>query len=196
MARSFYSHIKEAWRSPDEGKLAELQWQRKQDWRDQGAIERVDRPTRLDKARELGYKAKQGIIVARVSVRKGGSRKSRFTAGRRSKRQGVNRLSRRKSIQRIAEERASRKYRNLRVLNSYWVGEDGSQKWHEIILVDPAHPAIENDDDLNWICADEHRGRAFRGLTSAGTKGRGQRTRGTGTEKTRPSIGSSDRQGK
>ena len=196
MARSFYSHIKEAWRSPKEGKLAELQWQRKQDWRDQGAIERVDRPTRLDKARELGYKAKQGIIVARVSVRKGGSRKSRFTAGRRSKRQGVNRLSRRKSIQRIAEERASRKYRNLRVLNSYWVGEDGSQKWHEIILVDPAHPAIENDDDLNWICADEHRGRAFRGLTPAGTKGRGQRTRGTGTEKTRPSIGSSDRQGK
>jgi len=151
MARSFYSHIKEAWRSPKEGKLAELQWQRKQEWRDEGAIERIERPTRLDKARELGYKAKQGVIVARVSVRKGGSRKQRHKAGRRSKRQGVNRLSRRKSIQRISEERASRKYRNLRVLNSYWVGEDGSQKWHEVILVDPAHPAIENDDDLGWI---------------------------------------------
>ncbi len=196
MARSFYSHIKEAWRSPKEGKLAELQWQRKQEWREQGAIERIERPTRLDKARELGYKAKQGVIVARVAVRKGGSRKERFTAGRRSKRQGVNRLSRRKSIQRIAEERASRKYRNLRVLNSYWVGEDGSQKWHEVILVDPAHPAIENDDDLNWICGDEHRGRAFRGLTSAGTKGRGQRERGKGTEHTRPSISGDRRRGK
>jgi len=196
MARSFYSHIKDAWQSPKEGKLAELQWQRKQEWREQGAIERVERPTRLDKARELGYKAKQGVVVARVSVRKGGSRKQRFTAGRRSKRQGVNRLSRRKSIQRIAEERASRKYRNLRVLNSYWVGEDGRQKWHETILVDPNHPAIENDDDLSWICEDQHRGRAFRGLTSAGTKGRGQRTRGKGTEHTRPSIGGDSRRGK
>jgi len=196
MARSFYSHIKEAWRAPDEGKLAELQWQRKQEWRDQGAIERIERPTRLDKARELGYKAKQGVILARVSVRKGGSRKSRFTAGRRTKRQGVNRLSRRKSIRRIAEERAARKYPNLRVLGSYWVGEDGSRKWHEVILVDPEHPAIQSDDDLNWLCADDQSGRPFRGLTGAGAKGRGLRTRGTGSEHTRPSIGGDRRRGK
>ena len=196
MARSFYSHIREAWQTPKEGKLAELQWQRQQEWRDQGAVERIERPTRLDKARSQGYKAKQGIVVARVAVRKGSARKQRFKAGRRSKRQGVNKITRRKSIQRIAEERASRKYRNLRVLNSYWVGEDGSQKWHEVILVDPAHPAIENDDDLGWITSDDHKGRAFRGLTSAGTKGRGQRTRGKGTEKTRPSVSGNGRQGK
>jgi large subunit ribosomal protein L15e len=188
MARSFYSHIKEAWRDPDDGKLAELQWRRMQEWRDQGAIERVERPTRLDKARELGYKAKQGVVVARVSVRRGGARKRRFTAGRRSKRQGVNRLGRRKSIQRIAEERASRKYRNLRVLASYWVGEDGTQKWHEVILLDPEHPAIETDDDLNWICDDSHRGRAFRGLTNAGRSNRGLHNRGTGAERVRPST--------
>jgi large subunit ribosomal protein L15e len=196
MARSFYSHIKEAWRDPDDGKLAELQWQRKQDWRKQGAIERIERPTRLDKARELGYKAKQGIVVARVSVRKGGARKQRFKAGRRSKRQGVNRIGRRKSIQRIAEERASRKHPNLRVLNSYWVGEDGSQKWHEVIMVDPEHPAIQNDDELNWICSDDHKGRAFRGLTNAGTSNRGLNARGKGAEHTRPSIGSGRRRGK
>ncbi len=188
MARSFYSHIKDAWKNPDDGKLAELQWQRKQQWRDEGAIERVDRPTRLDKARELGYKAKQGVVVARVSVRKGTARKSRFKAGRRTKRQGVNRIGRSKSIQRIAEERASRKYVNLRVLNSYWVGEDGSQKWFEIILVDPEHPAIQNDDDLNWICGDAHENRAFRGLTSAGKSGRGLDNRGKGSEHNRPSI--------
>ena len=196
MARSFYSHIKDAWKNPGDGKLAELQWQRKQEWRDQGAIVRVDRPTRLDKARELGYKAKQGIIVARVSVRKGGARKQRHKAGRRSKRQGVNRIGRRKSIQRIAEERASRKHPNLRVLNSYWVGEDGSQKWHEVIMVDPEHPAIQNDDELNWICSDDHKGRAFRGLTNAGTSNRGLNTRGKGAEHTRPSIGSGRRRGK
>jgi len=187
MARSFYSHIKDAWRDPDDGKLAELQWQRKQEWRDQGAIERIERPTRLDKARELGYKAKQGVVVARVSVRKGTARKSRHKKGRRSKRQGVNRIGRRKNIQRIAEERASRKFANLRVLNSYWVGEDGSQKWHEVILVDPNHPAIENDDDLGWITEDQHQSRAFRGLTSAGSQNRGLTFKGKGTEHNRPS---------
>ncbi|MFB6113915.1 MAG: 50S ribosomal protein L15e [Halodesulfurarchaeum sp.] len=188
MARSFYSHIKEAWRDPDSGPLAELQWQRKQEWREQGAIERIERPTRLDKARELGYKAKQGVVLARVSVRKGTARKSRFRAGRRSKRQGVNRIGRKKNLKRISEERATRKYPNLRVLNSYWVGEDGSQKWFEVILLDPHHPAIENDDDLNWICEDTQKNRALRGLTTAGDRSRGLLKRGTGTERVRPSV--------
>ncbi|MFB6219605.1 MAG: 50S ribosomal protein L15e [Halobacteriaceae archaeon] len=186
MARSFYSHIKEAWRDPDEGKLAELQWQRKQEWREEGAIERIERPTRLDRARELGYKAKQGVVVARVSVRKGNARKARFRAGRRSKRQGVNRIGRAKNLRWIAEERATRRYRNLRVLNSYWVGEDGSRKWFEVILVDPEHPAIEADDDLSWLCDDSQEGRVFRGLTGAGNEARGLRASGKGAEHVRP----------
>jgi large subunit ribosomal protein L15e len=188
MARSFYSHIRDAWKQPDDGLLGELQWQRKQDWRRQSAIVRLDRPTRLDRARELGYKAKQGVVVARVSVLKGTARKQRHTAGRRSKRQGVRRITRNKNRQRVAEERASRKFRNLRVLNSYPVGEDGRQKWYEVILLDPNHPAIENDDDLSWICDDSHRGRAFRGLTSAGQRNRGLNDRGKGTEHRRPSV--------
>ena len=196
MARSAYSHIREAWQDAENDMHTELQWQRTQQWRRQGAIERVERPTRLDKARALGYKAKQGVVVARVSVRKGSARKSRFRKGRRSKRQGVNRITRRKNLQRISEERASRKYRNLRVLNSCWVGEDGTQKWFEVILVDPNHPAIENDDDLAWICADSQKGRAFRGLTSAGKKGRGLGKRGKGTEHSRPSVGSDRNRGK
>ncbi|UPM42193.1 50S ribosomal protein L15e [Halocatena salina] len=196
MARSFYSHIREAWQSPDDGKLAELQWQRQQEWREQGAIERIERPTRLDKARSLGYKAKQGVVVVRVSVRKGGARKQRFTAGRRSKRQGVNPITRRKNLQRIAEERAQRKHRNLRTLNSYWVGEDGSQKWFEVILLDPEHGAIQSDDDLSWICDDTQKSRAFHGTTSAGQRGRGLGQRGKGSEHTRPSIRSDDGRGK
>ena len=196
MARSFYSHIRDAWKDPDEGDLGELQWRRKQDWRKQGAIERIERPTRLDRARGLGYKAKQGVVLVRVSVRKGSARKQRHKAGRRSKRQGVNRITRRKNLQRIAEERASRKYPNLRVLNSYWVGEDGSQKWFEAILLDPEHPAIENDPDLNWICDDSQRGRAFRGKTSAGQRGRGLNTRGKGSEHTRPSATGGQARGK
>jgi large subunit ribosomal protein L15e len=187
MTRSFYSHIREAWEDPDDGQLADLQWQRQQEWRDQGALERIERPTRLDKARSLGYKAKQGVVVVRASIRKGGARKQRFTAGRRSKRQGVTRITRRKNLQRVAEERATRKYRNLRVLNSYSVGQDGRQKWFEVILLDPHHPAIENDDDLSWICDDSQRGRAYRGLTSAGQSNRGLQKKGKGTEHNRPS---------
>ena len=190
MARSFYSHIRDAWKDPDEGNLGELQWQRKQQWREEGAIERIERPTRLDKARELGYKAKQGVVVARVSVRKGTARKQRHKAGRRTKRQGVNRITRTKNLQRIAEERATRKFRNLRVLNSYSVGQDGSQKWFEVILLDPEHPAIQNDDDLNWICGADQEKRALRGLTGAGKRNRGLGTKGKGTENTRPSRSS------
>ena len=196
MARSFYSHIRDAWKDPDDGKLAELQWQRMQEWRDQGAIERVEHPTRLDRARSLGYKAKQGVVVARVSVRKGSARKKRHKAGRRSKRQGVTRITRRKDIQRVAEDRCARTSPNLRVLNSYWVGEDGRQKWHEVILVDPEHPAIENDDDLNWICDDTHKDCSLRGLTSAGKQNRGLGSKGKGTEHTRPSVHGGQGRGK
>ena len=196
MAQSFYSHIREAWKTPKEGTLAELQWQRQQEWRDQGSIERIDRPTRLDKARNLGYKAKQGVVVARVSVGKGTARKQRCRAGRGSKRRGEKKTTRRKNLQRIAEERSGRKFKNLRVLNSYWVGEDGSQKWFEVILLDPEHGAIQSDDDLSWICDDSQRGRAYRGRTSAGQRGRGQQQRGKGTEHTRPSIRSENNRGK
>jgi large subunit ribosomal protein L15e len=82
------------------------------------------------------------------------------------------------------------------VLNSYWVGEDGRQKWHEVILVDPNHAAIENDDDLNWICDDSHDRRALRGLTSAGQQNRGLEGKGKGSEHTRPSASSGTRRGK
>ena len=41
------------------------------DWRATSPIIRVDKPTNLARARELGYKAKQGVIVARVRVNKG-----------------------------------------------------------------------------------------------------------------------------
>jgi large subunit ribosomal protein L15e len=82
------------------------------------------------------------------------------------------------------------------VLNSYSVGQDGSQKWHEVILLDPNHPAIRNDDDLNWICDDSQDGRAFRGKTSAGQRGRGLDERGKGAEHTRPSLRSDRNRGK
>lgn len=171
--KSFYGYIREAWKRPADTYVRELQRERLVKWRREPAVIRLGRPTRLDRARSLGYKAKQGIIVARVRIRRGGRRKSRPRAGRRTKRMGVHKITPKKSLQRIAEERAARKFPNLEVLNSYWVGEDGRHKWFEVILVDPHHPVIKADKDLNWLCHPSHRGRAFRGKTSAGRKGRG-----------------------
>jgi large subunit ribosomal protein L15e len=191
-----YGYIRDAWKNPDKTYVHELRWQRLQEWRREASVQRIDKPTRLDRARNLGYKAKQGIVMARVGIRRGGARKSRYVRGRRTKRMGVNKITRGKSIQRIAEERAARKFPNLCILNSYWVGEDGKHKWYEVIMVDPSHSVIQSDPNLNWLCRPNQKGRVYRGKTSAGIKGRGQRKRGRGTEKTRPSIRSRGNLGK
>ena len=182
-----YKYIKAAWEKPEASFVKELMWERAMQWRRQPAIVRVEKPTRLGRARKLGYKAKQGFVVARVRVRRGGLRRPRPKAGRRQKRMGVAKLKPAKSRRLIAEERSAKKFPNLEVLNSYWIWEDGRFKWFEVILVDPSHPAIRSDKDVNWICEDVHRGRVFRGLTSAGKVVRGLRHKGRGAEKVRPS---------
>ncbi|HNO07164.1 MAG: 50S ribosomal protein L15e [Methanomicrobiales archaeon] len=196
MAKSMYAYVREAWKKPAETGVKELQWQRMQEWRREESVVRLEHPTRIDRARNLGYKAKQGIAVVRVRIRRGGRRKPRYVRARRSARMGVNRMTAGKSLQRIAEERASVKYPNMEVLNSYWVGQDGKQKWFEVILVDGNHPSIKADRNLAWLNNPVHRGRAERGKTSAGRKGRGMMNRGKGTEKTRPSIRSHGNLGK
>jgi large subunit ribosomal protein L15e len=182
-----YKYVAKAWKRPEDSFVKDLMWQRLMEWRKQHAIIRVERPTRLDRARKLGYKAKQGFVVARVRVRRGGLRKIRPKAGRRQKRMGVAKFKPAKSLRLIAEERAARKFPNLEVLNSYWVWEDGRFKWFEVVMVDPNHPVIQSDKDVNWICESAHRGRVFRGLTSAGKEIRGLHHKGRGAEKIRPS---------
>ena len=183
-----YKYIAEAWAKPEKSFVKEFNRQRMVQWRKDSVIKRIDKPTRLDKARMLGYKAKQGFVLARVRVRRGGLRKVRPKAGRRPKRMGVKKFKPSKSIRLIGEERVARKFPNLEVLNSYWVGQDGSSKWYEVILVDPQHPVIKADKNINWICEKQHRRRVFRSMTSAGKEVRGLRTRGRGAEKVRPSL--------
>lgn len=161
--------------------------QRLIEWRKQNTVTRIERPTRLDRARKLGYKAKQGFVVARTRVRRGNLRKIRPKAGRRPKRMGVKKFKPAKSLRLIAEERTARKFPNLEVLNSYWVGEDGRSKWFEVILIDPNSPSIKSDKDVNWIAEPQHKRRVFRSLTSAGKKIRSLRHKGKGAEKVRPS---------
>ena len=182
-----YKYIAEAWSNPEKSFVDELARQRLIGWRRQPVIARIEKPTRLDRARRLCYKAKQGFIMVRVRVRRGGLRKQRPKAGRRPKRMGVKKFKPSKSLRLIGEERVARKFPNLEVVNSYWVGEDGRSKWFEVILVDPYHPSVKADDNINWICGKAQRRRAFRSLTSAGKKVRSLRNRGRGAEKARPS---------
>ena len=193
---NMYHYMGEAWKHPGDGVMRDLMWQRLVDWRKEGSFVRVDKPLRLDRARALGYKAKPGFVIVRAKVRKGGLRKHRIKKGRRAKRKGILKITMRKNIQRIAEERTSKRYPNLEVLASYWVGEDGRHKWFEVMMVDPHHPVIMSDPKLNWICSPKHGDRAIRGLTPAGKKGRGLvRTKGMGVEKNRPSLRAHNRMG-
>lgn len=101
--------------------------------------------------------------------------------------EGVNQLKYQRSLRSTAEERVGRRCPNLRVLNSYWVNQDATYKYFEVILVDPQHKAIRRDPRINWICNPVHKRREARGLTSIGKKSRGKakghlynKTRGAG----------------
>ena len=194
MSKSMYGYVRDAWKKPAASGVKKLLWERMQTWRKQGAVVRVERPTRIDRAHALGYKAKQGVIVVRSSIHRGGRRKARYIRGRRTNRMSMRKATPGKSLQSIAEERAQNRYPNMEVLNSYWVGEDGVHKYFEVILVDRANPAVLADKDLAWVA--ETRGRVFRGKTSSGRKGRGQRSKGRGSEKCFPSIRSHKNHGK
>ncbi|EDL12894.1 mCG49670, partial [Mus musculus] len=85
----------------------------------------------------------------------------------------VNQLKFARSLQSVAEERAGRHCGPLRVLISYWVGEDSTYKFFEVILIDPFHKAIRRNPDIQWITKPVHTHREMRGLTSAGRKSRG-----------------------
>lgn len=189
-------YISKEWKRPREGNLRKLMMHRIPGWRAGSSVERVEKPLRLDRARALGYKAKQGVVVVRSRIRKGGRRKRRPRGGRRAKRMGVVRYTPKKSLRWLAEERAQRKYPNLEVLNSYWVGRDGQFEYFEAILVDPSHPSIKGDRELSWIASKNQKGRVYRGLTSAGKASRGLRKKGKGAEKVRPSIRAKKRRGK
>lgn len=187
--KSLYKYIAEAWADSRNTYVKALNQERRIKWRSEENFLRIEKPTRLDRAHALGYKAKQGYVLVRAKVRKGAYRKRHINTGRRAKRKGEEQLIVSKSLQSIAEERTQKRYQNLEVLNSYWVGADGQNEWYEIILVDPACPVIQHDPKINWICNNKHKNRVYRGLTAAGRRGRGLQNKGHGAEKVRPSGG-------
>nr|ACU45020.1 60s ribosomal protein L15 [Pfiesteria piscicida] len=184
-----YKYLQELWRRKQSDVLRFLLRIRCWELRHLPRVHRATRPTRPDKARRLGYKAKQGYVIYRSRVRRGG-RKKRVAKGNtdgKPKHQGVNHLKFQRSKASVAEERVGRVCGNLRVLNSYWVNQDSTFKYYEVICVDPSHNAIRNDPRINWITKPVHKHRELRGLTSAGKKNRGLVGRGRRYQKNRPS---------
>jgi len=117
-------------------------------WRRQNAMTRIDRPSRLLRARRLGYKAKEGITVVRMRVGTGGMRKQRPRGGRRPKHLGVTRIKADVNMQEVAERRVLENHRNMKLLGSYFLYRDGKHIWYEVILADPSHPRIAKDKEL------------------------------------------------
>ena len=106
-----------------------------------------------DEARRLGYKAKQGYVIYRIRVRHGGYKRP-FPKGATFSKpvyRGVNQLKFAGSLPSVAEERTGCPCGALRVLNSYWVGEDSTYQFFEVILIDPFHKAIGRNPDRQWI---------------------------------------------
>ena len=156
-------------------------------------IYRVPKSTRPDKARKLGYRAKQGFSIFRAAVRRGGRKKpvSKGIVYGKPKHQGITQLKFVRNLKSVAEERVGRRVGGLRVLNSYWVNQDATYKYYEVICVDPSHNAIRNDARINWIVAPVMKHRELRGLTSTGRKHRGLRNKGHSAHGLRPSRRSS-----
>jgi len=114
--------------------------------------------------------------VYRVRVRRGGRKRpypKGHKRGTKPVNQGIMQLKNNRSLRTVAECRAGKTCGGLRVLNSYWVGQDSTYKFYEVIMIDTHSPTVRSDSKINWIVDNVHKHREMRGLTSSGKKGRG-----------------------
>ena len=98
-----YQHMNETWLK-EQKKRTDLIKGRLIVWRKQGSIVKLNRPSRLGRARSLGYKAKQGYIVVRIKTGRGPREKPRPRMGRKPRSLGVVKYTPKKSRRWIAED--------------------------------------------------------------------------------------------
>eukprot|EP00965_Chrysotila_dentata_P110109 3638348-Pleurochrysis_carterae.AAC.2 len=70
-----FKYLQELWRKKQSDTIRFLLRVRCWEYRQLPVIHRASRPSRPDKARNLGYKAKQGFVIYRVRVRRGSRKK-------------------------------------------------------------------------------------------------------------------------
>lgn len=129
-----YKYIKNFNSKKNSKAYKELMQQRVRRWRKEPAIVKIETPTKIARARSLGWKRKKDFIVVRARLRKGGMRKQRPRQGRKTKGLAVRDITPNVSMQKIAEQRVKRKYQNCKIINSYEVADGGSHKWFEVLL--------------------------------------------------------------
>ncbi len=180
----YLKYFKETWKK--QGKeFSDAMAEKLIKWRKEPSMVKVERPTRIDRARSLGYKAKPGFVVVRHKMTRGGKQRPSIKGGRRTK-TSRQWLVLEKNYQQLSEERVNKKHPNCEVLGSYFIADDGKSIWHEVILIDRDNPNVYMNKNTSW--ARDTKGKAHRGLTSAARKSRGLRKKGMGSEKTRPSL--------
>ena len=94
--KSGYKFVKETFQTHEKG-YNTPHWYRGIEYRKGQSLERIERPTKIHRARSLGYKAKQGYIVVRARIRKGGMHKVRPKRGRKPRAMGVKKYTTGKS---------------------------------------------------------------------------------------------------
>lgn len=100
-----YKYLEELFKKKQSDLLRFLLRVRCWQYRQLNTIHRATRPMRPDKARRLGYKAKQGYVVYRVRVRRGGRKRpvSKGATYGKPANQGVNQLKFQRSLRSVAE---------------------------------------------------------------------------------------------
>lgn len=171
-----YKYVSELYRKKQSDVMRYLLRIRAWHYRQLTRVHRCPRSTRPDKARKMGYKNKPGYVIYRVCMRRGGRKRpvpKGCPYGKPKSSGAVNEQKPKRRHQAIAEQRVGNRLKSLRVLNSYWVAQDSTYKYYEVILINTQNPTIRNDPAINWICNAVHKRRECRGKTSAGRKSRG-----------------------
>lgn len=102
-------------------------------WNKQPSVTRVEKPSNPARARELGFKAKKEFLIVRVRMPRGKMKRQRPDLGRKP---AKNRLKENpgKSWRWFAQKKAVRDFSGFEIVNSYWIGEDGTGQYYEVIL--------------------------------------------------------------
>ena len=93
MSQGLYHHIRATWKRPNDALPHMYRQTRMAEWRREPVNCRIERPTRIDAARRMGYKAKQGVVVIRTRIRRGGLRKSKINMKRKPSKMGMKKIT-------------------------------------------------------------------------------------------------------
>src|SRR5450830_628521 len=119
-----YKYLEELWKKKQSDLIRFVLRVRCLEYRQLPMIHRCTRPSRIDKARRLGYKRTQGYVIYRIRIRRGGRKRNvrKCKVFGKPRNHGIRKLKKTQTHKALAEMRVGRKCANLRVLSSYWVG--------------------------------------------------------------------------